>query len=266
MQLTALTRHAGLESQLMHALESLIAMKRTTLKLILAVILIQGCSENTPTDVASNTETYPGIRIELRDAASKLGIAEDAIAWIQESSYIDTLDYCGVDSLGNWLILCGAYERSGTYSLVIEKDRYITYKQDNISVQDDGRHVQTADLAVFLVRDVTVEVEVYPDTVQYGEDIEIHVFVKNNLSVDFIRHYPTTCQFGYLFYDTDDALIYFYPPVCGFALTTFELGPSETHEEIETINTASGNLTPGIYTLRAGLCVNYQDEVVLVVK
>ena len=50
------------------------------------------------------------------------------------------------------LILRGAYERSGVYTVLVLKDGYAPWSRDEIEVREDACHVLTVELKAMLVR------------------------------------------------------------------------------------------------------------------
>lgn len=252
------------QSRLIKAKKLVRNMKQWLFVLLVSILFVPSCFDD-PAGIVCDTMAMAGITVQVKDIVSGLGIAEGACAWIQDGSFIDTLEYCGDDSLGNPMILSGAWERSGTYSLTIEKEAYTTYHQDTIEVLDDVCHVQGVNLTAMMVRDVSVVAETFPDTVKYGECFDIHVTVTNNSNEDFILHYDVSCPMSYYIYDSDGMPIGVAPRFCDDVLTTFELAPFEIFEETKSIFTDDYLMTPGRYTVKTGLRYGYFDEVEVVV-
>ncbi len=78
-------------------------------------------------------------------------IAEDVTAILFEKNHIDTLsvNYFFNDQ-GEGILLSGAYERAGNYSLIISSDLYQTYLDTNIIVLSGKCHVKTVTLNIVL--------------------------------------------------------------------------------------------------------------------
>ena len=238
-------------------------MNRWLFVLFVSIIYVSSCSDD-PAGIECDTSARAGITVQVKDLVTGLGIAEGTFAQIREGyNIVDTLEYCGDDSLGNQLTLCGAWERPGTYSLAIEKEAYLPYYLDDIVVLDGVCHVEGVSFTVRMIRDVGIYADVDPDTVRCGELFDIHVTVTNNSSEDFILQYSTTCQIFYRILNSNGKLVFFYPKFCSQMLTTFELAPFATYEKTELFSSAS--MTPGRYTIETVLWYGYKGEVEVVV-
>lgn len=89
----------------------------------------------------------PGINVLVLDAQISTGI-DHAILTLTEGEYTETLKWLGAPP-GTY---SGAYERSGTYTLTVEAEGFVSQTIDGIVIglTEDGCHVDTISLTVEL--------------------------------------------------------------------------------------------------------------------
>lgn len=89
----------------------------------------------------------PAIVVRIRDSVSKLPAAEGATGYVREGSYLDSLRTHNVE-----LSKQAAFERPGTYTVVVIKTGYQTWKKDGVRVGSNECHVETVSLDAYLVK------------------------------------------------------------------------------------------------------------------
>jgi hypothetical protein len=110
-------------------------------------------------------EVVPAIEVEVRDATTGAPAACNALLVVREGAFVDSVAASNVfdpsapaDSTGgcgrlpDLLGLSGAEERSGTYSVRVEKPGYVTWERTSVRVPVDECHVRTARFDVALER------------------------------------------------------------------------------------------------------------------
>ncbi len=75
------------------------------------------------------------------------------MGYARDGSYVDSLRAYGSNGQGVLLSLRGANERPGTYTVVILKDGYQTWKKEDVRVRADECHVRTVSLTAELIRE-----------------------------------------------------------------------------------------------------------------
>jgi hypothetical protein len=87
----------------------------------------------------------PGIRVVITDSVSGEPRAMEAVAVAREGAFVDTLD--PAVSQGNVLISRqGAYERPGTYEVVVRAPGYLDWARTNVIVTSNECHVNPVQL------------------------------------------------------------------------------------------------------------------------
>lgn len=114
---------------------------------IALIFIFNGCME---TQFECDTSFLPGVEITLKNKNSEF-IAMDVTAILFEKNHLDTLsvNYFFNDQ-GEGMLLSGAYERAGRYSLIISSELYQTYFDSNIIVLHGKCHVKTVSLNIVL--------------------------------------------------------------------------------------------------------------------
>ena len=90
-----------------------------------------------------------GIFAVVRDAASGATISNGIVVVAIEGEYSDTLRNYGS---GNY---SGAYERAGTYQVVVTSPNYVPLFRGGVRVEQDGCHVRTAKIELRINRVAT---------------------------------------------------------------------------------------------------------------
>lgn len=104
--------------------------------LIVAVAVVSaGCN---PFSTACTEELRHGINVEVRDAVSGAPAAAGARLTIREGDYVETMDGPAVPEL---VLLFGAGERAGSYTVTVQKAGYQEWTRRNVIVRDGGCHV-----------------------------------------------------------------------------------------------------------------------------
>ena len=87
----------------------------------------------------------PGIHARVRDGVTGEGVTTEVLAVAYEGAYSDTLLSLGSDSLQS-----GVYERAGVYRLEVTGAGYVFWMRQGIRVRDEGCHVGTVQIDVWL--------------------------------------------------------------------------------------------------------------------
>jgi len=98
-----------------------------------------------------STSIEPAIEVQVRDVESGLPAAERATGYVQDGSYVDSLQTYGSNGQGVPLSFRAADERPGIYTVVVIKEGYQTWKREGVRVDRDECHVQTRSLTAALV-------------------------------------------------------------------------------------------------------------------
>lgn len=115
----------------------------------LVVFLAVHCRDEAQPGRICTTEARVGIQVSVRDSLSGLPAAGGAVAVIQDQSFIDTLRAI---PFADSLMLYGAYERPGVYTVLITKSGYRNWLRTNVVVNKDECHVITVQLDARLQR------------------------------------------------------------------------------------------------------------------
>ncbi|MBI5472522.1 MAG: hypothetical protein HY961_09275 [Ignavibacteriae bacterium] len=126
---------------------------RLPLRVSCVLLLLQAvsCREELNSDRACTLEARAGMQVDIRDASTNLPAASAAIVLAHDGAYTDTLRGF---PLADSLTVYGVFERPGIYTLIISKQGYQTWMQDNIVVNKDECHVITAKVTAMLERSV----------------------------------------------------------------------------------------------------------------
>lgn len=119
---------------------------------VLLGLQASGCSDG---PVFCTAELVPGIAIKIVDAETGAAAACGASAWLVSGSWSELLDdawNCSApDSLQSpWIE--GAFERAGSYTVLVLKDGYVPWSRTGVRVSGYDCHVQTVNLEARLVR------------------------------------------------------------------------------------------------------------------
>ena len=112
------------------------------LLLPLALVATTGCDEIFG-DTVCTASAEPAVVVEVVDADTDDAIT-DAIVWVQDGEFVDTLDF-------NEGLAAGAHERPGTYDVHVEAEGYAPWSQEDVVVRDGECHVRTRELTAELV-------------------------------------------------------------------------------------------------------------------
>jgi hypothetical protein len=123
--------------------------------LVSLISISSGCgSGDSPGGVGCSANIVDGIVVHVIDAQTHANIATGATGTIQDGSYTETLRPTQLDGAGNTISLSGAPERTGAYTITIQKAGYQTFVLQNVVVTKNVCHVNT----------VTVDANLLPAT------------------------------------------------------------------------------------------------------
>jgi hypothetical protein len=108
------------------------------------------CRSVTAGGSACTAEVVPGIAVAVRDQATGAPAAQDAVGTITSGTYSEHMRLIGSDN-GAPLVLGGADEREGTYTVRITKTGYQPWEQSNVRVVQGVCHVITTEILATLV-------------------------------------------------------------------------------------------------------------------
>jgi hypothetical protein len=121
-------------------------MRSTFLSLSL-LICLTGCgSEETPEVPVCTASIEPAISIEVRDASTNAQISCGAQALIEKAGYQETIENPTGPNCYDGIMLQGAYERPGVYTVTVTKPGYSPWSIDNVIVTSNICHVNTVTL------------------------------------------------------------------------------------------------------------------------
>ncbi|WP_025743705.1 peptidase associated/transthyretin-like domain-containing protein [Aquimarina pacifica] len=118
--------------------------------LIGILTLLFACSndeDKTENPILCTEEARPGIEVTVKDAEDDTLLIEEVQVVITEGDYSESLE----NFSGSALFL-GAYERPGSYIVIVTKSGYNTFTSDPIVVGEDLCHVITESVEVLLVK------------------------------------------------------------------------------------------------------------------
>ncbi|MCW3053957.1 MAG: hypothetical protein JWN14_3127 [Chthonomonadales bacterium] len=111
-------------------------------------LFVAGCgggNDNSgPVGCSANIEN--GITVRVVDAVTNANIATGATGTIQDGSYTETLQPTAFDGAGNVLYMTGAPERTGTYTIRINKTGYAPFVLQNVTVTKNVCHVNVVNV------------------------------------------------------------------------------------------------------------------------
>jgi hypothetical protein len=115
---------------------------------ILSLLALTACIEG----MVCTASVEPAVIVEIRDAVDDQPLAADAVGWVREGTFSDSLRAYGLTLDGALVSRAGADEREGTYVAQVSHAGYADWEQTGVRVKSDGCHVETAHLQARLVR------------------------------------------------------------------------------------------------------------------
>lgn len=119
--------------------------------IVAAIAFFSGCKKEE--FIACTLEARAGIQVEVRDSLTGKAAAFGVVGFVQDDQYVDTLRIVGWqpnDPSAHTMV--AAYERRGTYTVVLRKAGYREWVRSNILVGGDECHVNTVSLTALLER------------------------------------------------------------------------------------------------------------------
>ena len=116
---------------------------------IVCCLLASACDTAEP-DIICTLEARAGIVVEVRDAVTDEGIA-GVVGILTDGDFIETMFIPEEDHVIPQL--SGAYERAGTYEVIVAKAGYTTWRKRNVTVERGECHVMTVRLEARLERE-----------------------------------------------------------------------------------------------------------------
>ncbi len=101
--------------------------------------------DQTQDPVFCTEELRAGLEITVKDAANSMFLTEGVTVIAKDNEYSETLEsFTGSNTF------VGAYERVGTYTIIVSKDGFATKTSDPVIVDKDRCHVITETVEVLL--------------------------------------------------------------------------------------------------------------------
>ncbi len=114
-----------------------------------------GCSDSTSPGLICTGEWVPGITVEVVDGATGHPAACGSTVWIIEGDYAEIAEsYCieGVPESLQDPYARGAWERPGTYTVLVIREGFSPWSRTEIEVGSDRCHVEQVALEAVLER------------------------------------------------------------------------------------------------------------------
>lgn len=117
-------------------------------------LFVTGCGGSYGCDAS----VIHAVDVSIYDAETREPAAEGALLTIRDGSFVETAQgeiQTSPDSSGatyKQVMLGGAYERPGTYTVRVEKVGYIPWERTDIRVRDGDCHVDAVRLEAYLER------------------------------------------------------------------------------------------------------------------
>jgi hypothetical protein len=116
----------------------------------LAGLVVSATRCDNPFGASCTTEARPAIVVEIRHAATSVPLADYAVAHVTDGAYSEDLRLCGLTATLEGLSRCGAFERAGTYAVLVTAAGYQSWSATGAQVARDRCHVQTVTLQAAL--------------------------------------------------------------------------------------------------------------------
>lgn len=101
-----------------------------------------------PLGTACTLEARPALRVEIVDRGTDEPIANGARVVARDGEYVDSVE---VPTDRDPAMTVGlAHERTGTYTIEIDRDGYAAWAISDIPVDEDACHVETVDVTARL--------------------------------------------------------------------------------------------------------------------
>lgn len=114
---------------------------------LLLLLLFCACNNDDKTEdpVLCTEEARPAIEVTVKDVVNSLFLVEGIKVSVIDGEYIEILE-----NVTGTNIFVGAYERTGTYRVVVSKEGYNTITSEPIIVSEDICHVITENVEILL--------------------------------------------------------------------------------------------------------------------
>jgi hypothetical protein len=100
--------------------------------------------------LACTSEAVFGINISVLDASSRQYIGCDASVIIKGDSYYKKIDNLAGPNCNESFVFSGAQERTGTYDIIVQKQGFDDWHQDDVVVTANSCHVNSISIDAFL--------------------------------------------------------------------------------------------------------------------
>ncbi len=128
-------------------------MARLITIVLATLVVLVGCGSDSGNEGYVCTASFePGIVLEVRDGATNEPLADIATAMVSSLTFTEQMTVCAMDQNGQGLLLCGAYERTGTYAISLRVDGYEPWNATGVVVVPASCHVATVQLAAEMTK------------------------------------------------------------------------------------------------------------------
>lgn len=110
--------------------------------------LLSGCGILEGKDCTADVR--PGIVVTIVEKETGLPVAEGARGVVRDGEFQDSLHAHQFDGESRMISRASAWERRGTYSVVVDHPDYELWVRDRVEVSDDECHVRTIQLTAEL--------------------------------------------------------------------------------------------------------------------
>ncbi len=118
--------------------------------LIILLVMVWSCNNDddaAPDPIFCTEEARPGIQVTVKDVADDSFLTEEVTVTVTDREYKETLQNFTSNTF------FGAYEREGTYTVMVTKKGYTTFTSDPVVVESDICHVITQVVEVLLEKE-----------------------------------------------------------------------------------------------------------------
>ena len=100
--------------------------------------------------VVCTSEAVFGIKVSVLSASSQQFIGCDASVIIKDGSYYKKIDNLAGSNCNESFVFSGAQERTGTYDIIVQKQGFDDWYQDDVVVTANSCHVNSTSINAFL--------------------------------------------------------------------------------------------------------------------
>lgn len=114
--------------------------------LLCSVLFFLSCTSNKIDDIPCTEEARAGLNITVKNAGTNQILGEGITVKATDGNYTETLEFFNASNP----VFSGAWEREGTYIIIVSGAGYVTFVSESITVTSDQCHVIPKQLQVSL--------------------------------------------------------------------------------------------------------------------